>query len=418
MGAIGTIKGRLLTLAAAVLVAIGTIVVAWWLAFNEFKVNGPVYARVVLAKDLIADILPPPEYILEAYLVTTQALTAAPSEVPVLKTRLAALRADYDTRHTYWQGQPLDRSVAAPLLDQSYQPALRFFELAEDTFFPALERGDRVAAGIAFTTLTRFYETHRAAIDEAVLAANALTHSVESGATDGEARAKGLVLLVSALLALGGVAITLGVAHSVIGPLGRMSATARQLGQGDTVAAVPDTGRTDEIGPLARAMEDWRLKLIEEVARRDGEQADLAAREARSRHVETTTRQFEDSVVAVMARVRAAVAAIAGIAATISRITQMSAAIAGAVTQQGAATSKIARNVSLATQDTREVATNINGVAQAAGETGRLARAVLGDADDLRDQSAVLEHEISRFLADVNATCAPPPADDRRAMPA
>src|SRR5438128_654770 len=32
------------------------------------KVNGPVYRDIVRNKDLVADILPPPEYIIEAYL--------------------------------------------------------------------------------------------------------------------------------------------------------------------------------------------------------------------------------------------------------------------------------------------------------------------------------------------------------------
>ncbi|MFZ3045831.1 MAG: hypothetical protein WA151_07945, partial [Desulfatirhabdiaceae bacterium] len=41
---------------------------------NNLRVNGPVYEQIVEGKDLIADILPPPEYIMEAYLVTLQML--------------------------------------------------------------------------------------------------------------------------------------------------------------------------------------------------------------------------------------------------------------------------------------------------------------------------------------------------------
>jgi methyl-accepting chemotaxis protein len=37
---------------------------AWsFKVLNNFKVNGPVYQRIVQGKDLIGDILPPPEYI-------------------------------------------------------------------------------------------------------------------------------------------------------------------------------------------------------------------------------------------------------------------------------------------------------------------------------------------------------------------
>ena len=37
---------------------------------NELKVNGKLYKRIVQGKDLIADVLPPPEYIIETYLIS------------------------------------------------------------------------------------------------------------------------------------------------------------------------------------------------------------------------------------------------------------------------------------------------------------------------------------------------------------
>src|SRR4051812_23098309 len=36
---------------------------------DALKINGPMYHDIVQSKDVIADILPPPEYILESYLV-------------------------------------------------------------------------------------------------------------------------------------------------------------------------------------------------------------------------------------------------------------------------------------------------------------------------------------------------------------
>jgi methyl-accepting chemotaxis protein len=64
------------------------IVVIFTLAFGAFwalsysiseaaKVNGPAYKQIVDGKDLIADILPPPEYIIEAFLTARQ--IAAPT---------------------------------------------------------------------------------------------------------------------------------------------------------------------------------------------------------------------------------------------------------------------------------------------------------------------------------------------------
>ena len=45
------------------------------LGFNtieEIQVRGPIYQDIVEAKDAVADVLPPPEYIIESYLVILQ----------------------------------------------------------------------------------------------------------------------------------------------------------------------------------------------------------------------------------------------------------------------------------------------------------------------------------------------------------
>ena len=38
-------------------------------ALYKLKVNGPIYQQIVQGKDLVADILPPPEYVIETHLV-------------------------------------------------------------------------------------------------------------------------------------------------------------------------------------------------------------------------------------------------------------------------------------------------------------------------------------------------------------
>ncbi|MBU3110280.1 hypothetical protein [Clostridium lacusfryxellense] len=39
---------------------------------TNIKINGKMYNEIVLGKDLVADILPPPEYIIESYLTALQ----------------------------------------------------------------------------------------------------------------------------------------------------------------------------------------------------------------------------------------------------------------------------------------------------------------------------------------------------------
>ena len=55
------------------IVTLGCIAILWTgvSALGQLKVNGPIYRQIVLGKDLIADILPPPEYVIESYLEST-----------------------------------------------------------------------------------------------------------------------------------------------------------------------------------------------------------------------------------------------------------------------------------------------------------------------------------------------------------
>ncbi len=84
---------------------------------RELKVGGPVFDRIVTVKDLIADILPPPAYVIEAYLEATLAYQD-PKSVSAHQERLKQLRKDYDTRKDYWaeQAKRLREGVSSFLL--------------------------------------------------------------------------------------------------------------------------------------------------------------------------------------------------------------------------------------------------------------------------------------------------------------
>jgi methyl-accepting chemotaxis protein len=145
---------------------------AWsFKTLNELKVNGPVYQRIVQGKDLIADILPPPEYIIESYLVSLQLATAeAKEEQDGLAARLKALKAEYDTRHEFWLKEELDEGLKRQFLVEAHDPAMAFYKTAFDEFIPAVQKQDKEAAAAAMARMKQAYETHRKAIDQVVQA--------------------------------------------------------------------------------------------------------------------------------------------------------------------------------------------------------------------------------------------------------
>ncbi|HIJ63003.1 MAG TPA: HAMP domain-containing protein [Rhodospirillaceae bacterium] len=246
-------------MALTIPLAIAAVCVLWWVQFDALKVNGPVYGRIVLAKDLVADILPPPEYILESYLTASRAVVSSPSEYGKYKEQLAKLKADYDDRHKYWSAAGLDKKTAELLLQNSYLPAMRFYEIADTVFFPALARGDRDAALAAFREMTTAYDNHRSSIDDLVIETDRLSKATEADAAASEDRYKTLTFSLSfgvSLLAMLGI---LAIARSIISPLSQLTDRMKDVAGGNSDVTIPKTGDKGEIGVLARGLEALRL---------------------------------------------------------------------------------------------------------------------------------------------------------------
>ena len=151
--------------------ALGFIIYGAWSfkTLNELKVNGEIYQHIVQGKDLIADILPPPQHIIESYLTSLQLLgTEKKPQQNVLINRLKTLRSEYEIRHAYWRAQSLGIEIESLLLKRAHEPAMAFYRLAFDDFIPAIEKRDQAAAIAGLSRMITMYGQHRQAINEIV----------------------------------------------------------------------------------------------------------------------------------------------------------------------------------------------------------------------------------------------------------
>lgn len=138
----------------------------------EVRVGGPIYERIVRSQDLVADILPPPEYQLEAYLLTLQMdLAVDAPRLRELEGRLRQTRVDYEQRYRHWQDAQLDGALAALFLGQSHALVLEFHATAQEALVPALLRHDRAAAAPVLQRLGLLYERQRAVLVQVVVLA-------------------------------------------------------------------------------------------------------------------------------------------------------------------------------------------------------------------------------------------------------
>lgn len=145
----------------------------------EVKVDGPYYRDIIRGKDLLADVMPPPAYLVEAYLCAVQ---MGDSEGEELEREIAAFarhKAAYLERQAYWERTLPEGELRTAFLRDSRAPGLRMLEAVERGLIPALRAGDKAAAlRLLHGPVRRDYEEHRSRIDQ-VTAIAAARHKEE-----------------------------------------------------------------------------------------------------------------------------------------------------------------------------------------------------------------------------------------------
>jgi methyl-accepting chemotaxis protein len=110
------------------------------------------------------------------------------------------------------------------------------------------------------------------------------------------------------------------------------------------------------------------------------------------------TDEIAQQIGSIQSETHNTVDAIEKVTRTISGINEITAAIAAAVEQQGAATAEISGNVQQAAAGTNEVSSSIGIVRNTAQQTGEAASNVQSDATELAVQARKLDTEVKNFL--------------------
>src|ERR1700744_2674650 len=268
-----TISRAILIFGLVTAAGLGVVIATSVYGLAQLKVGGPLYNQIKLGNDLVADILPPPEYVIEAYLETPLVLHD-PAQLAAHRDRIAQLKKDYDERREFWTKSDLDPTLKAKLVAKSDSEVRPFWSAIQDDLLPALAKGDNAAVTKSYAEITARYAAHRAIIDEIVKQTNDENAATEDAATERVSTFTLLLWGVWGVVFLVIGAGIFGVAFGVIRPIAEMTAVMKGIAGGDLNISVPALSRDDEVGAMARAVQVFRENALR-VRSMESEQASL-----------------------------------------------------------------------------------------------------------------------------------------------
>ena len=239
---------RLLTGLVLAIIALASAVV------YAIRADGPMTQDSALQAEILADVLPPPAFVVEPYL-NASLIVHDPARAGPYLSELKDERAEFEARKAYWKTAPVPEQLRQPLND-TIAAADKFWQVMDKAFLPAIASGNQEALEEAFTMqIAPIYRVQR----EQVRSIVALSRTYSAATAAHNANLTGLALAALATLAFAMLGLILWSARVaqrlVVKPLIETASTMQRMADGDIGLAIEGTDRPDEIGQVARAMQ-------------------------------------------------------------------------------------------------------------------------------------------------------------------
>ena len=389
-----TISRAMVLFGLVTAIGLGAVVFTGIFALSEVKVGGPLYNKIKLGNDLVADVLPPPEYVIESYLEATLVLHD-PAKLSTHRDRLAQLKKEYDERWDFWVKSDLDPTLKAKLVEKSDSEVKRFWTAIEQGLLPALAKGDSAAAAKSYAEITARYTAHRAIIDDIVKQTNDQNAATEIAAT-GRVSTFTLILWgVSAAVFLVIGAGIFGVAFGVIRPIAEMTAVMKGLAGGDLNVSVPALSRGDEVGAMARAVQVFKDNA-QRVQSMESEQVGLKlkAEGDRKAAMQQMADGFDSAIGKIIHTVSTASSELESSAGQLTKtaeVTQMLSATVASASEQSSA------NAQSAAAAAEEMASSVSEISRQVQDSHKISREAVSQVEQTNARIADLAQSASRI---------------------
>lgn len=251
------------------------------LSIERVRIGSPLYADIVDGKDLIADILPPPGFLVELHMTCYQ---AASGQLLPREFEREVQRMIKECRDTYTRWQrlrsttPQETALRKQFLEVTHGTAEAYMRGVERELLPSILSEDGRAASLMESRINPLFIEHRAAVVATVdLAEQWAAASVESA----NSVLKRNNLLMRAI-SIGGlllaIILSILITRSIVRPLGDLTAMVKNIseGEGDLTRRI-EIKSADEIGELAQHFNRFVESLRQIIGRVVASSATVAA---------------------------------------------------------------------------------------------------------------------------------------------
>ena len=155
-----TIHTRLMVTSGLTLLVL--LLVSWisYSTTESVRIKGETYNHIVNSKDLIADVLPPPEYIIEARLASLE-MVEDPKEFEHFVHRFDVLEKEFNDRQVYWEKSDLDPKLKSMITGEAKSTAETYFALVKEKLIPLVKEGRiEEARTLAHGKLEKAFQKH------------------------------------------------------------------------------------------------------------------------------------------------------------------------------------------------------------------------------------------------------------------
>jgi len=272
-----SIRGMLLVLVVVCGLGFSAIFAGGLLSLNRLEQSA---ADMGAGKDVVADILPPPLYLIETHLTAYQLLDTPVAERQALLDKLVQLKKDFDDRNAYWTQAQVDEAVSGTLLGIQKEKGTAYFDVLSKKFVPAVQAGNDEAADKALTELKALYQAHRAGVDNTVKVAGGWADSRQAALNTTASMAKWLMGGIGTLCMALAVGIYLVIARRIDGLLGaepeELRAEMSRLADGD----LRPSSKSAKSGSVMATLKEAQAKICSLVVQTSKEASEVETQAA------------------------------------------------------------------------------------------------------------------------------------------